>query len=300
MNSKSLLPEITDRPVLGIACSIAAYFSFAVMQVYGKLLSETYSVIEIAFYRNLIALIIFLVYIAVFWKRGRRILKINQNPVGIIIRSVIGLLCLVLSFAAFALMPMAEATAFLFVSSLLVPALGVIFLAEKVGALRWGAVIVGFIGVLIMLQPNGELTTFAIAIALTTAFLLAVQQVILRHLGKTEVPLTVTFYFVFIGTIVSALPMPFVATTPSLQSLPLLLGVGVSGLLAQLFLSLAHRYAEAAVVSVFNYSGIIWATLFGWFVWNDWPTIPIWIGGVIVILSNIFILWREQQLASRA
>jgi len=270
------------------------------MQVYGKLLSETYSVIEIAFYRNLIALVIFLVYIAVFWKRGRRILKINQNPVGIIIRSIIGLLCLVLSFAAFALMPMAEATAFLFVSSLLVPALGVIFLAEKVGALRWGAVIVGFIGVLIMLQPNGELTTFAIAIALTTAFLLAVQQVILRHLGKTEVPLTVTFYFVFIGTIVSALPMPFVATTPSLQSLPLLLGVGVSGLLAQLFLSLAHRYAEAAVVSVFNYSGIIWATLFGWFIWNDWPTMPIWIGGVIVILSNIFILWREQQLASRA
>ena len=125
-------PEHQDSPVLGVVCAIAAYFFFAIMQVFANILSENHSVIEIAFYRNLIALIIFLVFIVSFWQRGRRILKINKNPRGIIIRSVLGILSLMLTFAAFAEMPMADVTALMFTSSLLIPALGVFFLAEKV------------------------------------------------------------------------------------------------------------------------------------------------------------------------
>ena len=77
--------------------------------------------------------------------------------------------------------------------------------------------------------------------------------------------------------------------------MPLFLGVGLSGLFAQYLLSIAFSNAPVAVVTVFNYSSIIWATAFGWFIWMDWPTQSIWIGGAIVIASNIFIVWRESR-----
>jgi len=155
--------------------------------------------------------------------------------------------------------------------------------------------LVGFIGVLIMLNPEGQVNVIGVTLALSAAFLHAVLQTILRYLGKTEKPETITFYFVSIGTVVAALPMPWIATMPTIQEIPLLLGVGLTGLVAQYLLSIAFGNAPAAVVTVFNYSGIIWSTAFGWFIWNDWPLANIWIGGAIVITANIFIVIRESR-----
>lgn len=265
----------------------------AVMNVFAKMLSETHHVIEIAFYRNLIATLPFLIWIFIFGRLD--ILRIKSKPMAIGARSVIGTVSLITTFAAFAAMPMADTTAFLFTASLFIPILGIIFLKEKVGPYRWGAVIIGFVGVMIMLSPTGNINTVGTILALSAAFMHAVLQTILRHLGKFEKPETITFYFVLIGTIVAALPLPFIATPPTMEEIPLLFAVGLTGALAQFLLSIAFGNAPAAVVTVFNYSGIIWATLFGWFIWNDWPTLTIWIGGGIVIASNIFMVWRESQ-----
>ena len=90
--------------------------------------------------------------------------------------------------------------------------------------------------------------------------------------------------------------MPFIAVTPSVDERPLLLGVGLSGALAQWFLSIAFSNAAAAIVTVFNYSGIVWATLFGWLIWNDLPLPQVLAGAVIVIGSNALIIWRESRL----
>ena len=109
--------------------------------------------------------------------------------------------------------------------------------------------------------------------------------------------MVVTFYFLLIGAILTALPMPFIASPLQPERWWQYLGLGLSGALAQFLLATAFRHAQAAVVTVFNYSGIIWATLFGWLVWNDWPTVPIVIGGGLVIVCNIFIIWREQRAA---
>ena len=291
--TKAPAPVHEDRPLVGMSAAICAFFMMSVMNVFAKILSESHHVIEIAFYRNLIATLPFLIWIFVFGRTD--ILKINANPVGIGVRSVIGTISLATTFAAFASMPMADTTAFLFTASLFIPILGVIFLNEKVGPYRWGAVLVGFIGVLVMLRPTGDVNTTGVTLALSAAFMHATLQTILRALGKTEKPETVTFYFVTIGTIVSALALPFVAKPPTLHEIPLLFAVGLSGALAQFLLSIAFKYAQAAVVTVFNYSGIIWATLFGWMIWNDWPTHTILIGGAIVISSNIFILYRESR-----
>jgi drug/metabolite transporter (DMT)-like permease len=175
--------------------------------------------------------------------------------------------------------------------------LGIFFLGEKVGPYRWSAVIVGFLGVLVMLRPTGEVHALGVTLALGAALMHAILQIILRYLGKFERPETVTFYFVIIGTVVAALPLPFIATPPTLAEIPLLFGVGLTGALAQFLLSVAFSKAPAAVVTVFNYSGIIWTTLFGWLIWAEWPVTAVWIGGSIVIASSLFVIWRENRLA---
>ncbi len=287
-----------DNPVMGMCCAIGAFFMFAVMNVFAKKLSENHHVIEVGFYRNLIAMMPMLFLIYVMGKR--EILTIKSNPKAVVARSVIGTVSLVVTFGAYSIMPMADATAFLFTSSLIVPALGFFFLKEHVGKYRWSAILVGFAGVLVMLQPSGDVNTAGIALALTAATMHATLQTILRALGKTENPETVTFYFVFIGTFVSLIPMPLVFNMPTWSEAPLILGLGVTGVVAQFLLSIAYKNAQASIVTVFNYSGIIWATLFGWMFWNDWPDEAIFIGGAIVIASNVFIVFREQRLARLA
>lgn len=287
-----------DHPMLGMGYAIAAFFMFAVMNVFAKKLAAHHSVVEVGFYRNLVAVIpmLFLIYV-----KGRKdILIIRSNPRGVVIRSVIGTISLVTTFGAFAAMPLADATAFLFTSSLLIPILGYFFLKERVGPYRWSAVLIGFLGVIVMLKPTGAVNMHGVLLALSAASMHATLQTILRALGKTEKPETVTFYFVFIGTFVSLIPMPMFFTMPTWQDVPFIIGVGLSGLIAQFLLSAAYKNAQVSIVTVFNYSGIIWATLFGWLFWNEWPDEAIFIGGAIVIASNVFIVYREQKLARLA
>lgn len=273
---------------------MGAFFMFAVMNMFAKLLSTNHSVIEIAFYRNLIGSTPFL-YVAFVLGR-REILVIRHKPTLVGLRAAIGTLSLVVTFAAFSLMPMAETTALLFTSSLFVPVLGVLFLGESVGPYRWAAVAIGFAGVVIMAHPSGQVYALGVAAALCAALMQAVLQIILRYLGRYESPETISCYFLIIGTFLCALPLPFIAVRPTWGEVPLLFGVGLSGAAAQWLLATAFRNARAAIVTVFNYSGIVWATLFGWMIWNEWPLPIVMAGAAVVIASNLFMLWRESRL----
>ncbi|MGY8794304.1 MAG: DMT family transporter [Woeseiales bacterium] len=287
------MAEHQDHIVRGMTAAMGAFFMFTIMNVFAKLLSENHSVIEIAFYRNLIACMPFLFMVFVLGKRD--ILVIQSKLAAIGVRAVVGAISLITTFAAYSLMPMAETTVLLFTASLFIPVLGVIFLHEKVGPYRWAAVAIGFIGVVIMTGPAGSVNGLGVTVALIAALMHATLQIILRYLGKFERPETVAFYFLVIGTLVTALPLPFVAVTPTVAELPLLLGLGLSGAAAQWLLSVAFRNAPAAIVTVFNYSGIVWATFFGWLIWNDWPLPAVLAGAAVVIASNGLVIWRESR-----
>jgi len=287
------MAEHQDHVVRGMTAAMGAFFMFTIMNVFAKLLSENHSVIEIAFYRNLIACMPFLFMVFVLGKRD--ILVIQSKPAAIGVRAVVGAISLITTFAAYSLMPMAETTVLLFTASLFIPVLGVIFLHEKVGPYRWAAVAIGFIGVVIMTSPAGSVNGLGVTVALIAALMHATLQIILRYLGKFERPETVAFYFLVIGTLVTALPLPFVAVIPTVAELPLLLGLGLSGAAAQWLLSVAFRNAPAAIVTVFNYSGIVWATFFGWLIWNDWPLPAVLAGAAVVIASNGLVIWRESR-----
>ncbi|MDX1480385.1 MAG: DMT family transporter [Woeseiaceae bacterium] len=284
----------TEHRVRGMLAALAAFFMFTVMNVFAKLLSETHSVVEIAFYRNLIAAMPFLFLVFVLGRR--EILVIRSKPSLVALRAVLGAVSLMTTFAAFSLMPMAETTVLLFTASLFIPILGVFFLGERVGPWRWGAIVVGFLGVVLMAGPTGAVNALGVTVALFATLMHASLQIVLRYLGRYESPETITFYFVVIGALVTALPLPFVAVTPTMAEVPLLFGVGLSGAMAQWLLSIAFRNAPAAIVTVFNYSGIVWATLFGWLIWNDLPLPEVFAGAAIVIAANGLIIWRESRI----
>lgn len=283
-----------ERVTIGMAAAVGAFFCFTLMNVFAKLLAANHSVIEIAFYRNAIAVVPFLVAIFVFGRR--EILVLKTKPVLVGVRAVIGTLSLCVTFLAYSMMPMADTTVLMFTSSLFIPVLGVIFLKESVGPWRWAAVVVGFLGVLVMARPTGNVYGLGIAVALGAACLHATLQIILRYLGKFERPVTIAFYFFVIGTVVTAIPLPFVAVPPTVEEIPLMFGVGLSGAAAQWLLSTAFSNARAAIVTVFNYSSIVWATLFGWLIWSEWPLTHVIIGAAIVISSNLLMIWREARL----
>lgn len=283
-----------EHVVLGMSSAVAAFLMFTVMNTFAKMLSVNHSVIEIAFYRNLVACIPFLIMIFVFGRR--EILTIRSKPSLVVIRAAIGTASLVTTFYAYSLMPMADTTALLFTASLFIPVLGVIFLKESVGPYRWAAIAIGFVGVLVMSHPSGEVYTFGILVALGAAVLHATLQIIVRYLGRYESTETIAFYFFVVGLVLTAIPLPFIAVRPTMEEVPLLVGVGLSGAAAQWLLTFSFRNAKAAIVTVFNYSSIVWATLFGWMIWNEWPLPTVIAGAAIVIASNILMIWRESRL----
>ena len=282
-----------ERIRVGMVAAAGAILMFTVMNVFAKHLSASLSVIEIAFYRNLVACVPF--FIAIFAFGRREILVIRSKPHFIAVRAILGTITLMATFAAFSLMPMAETTVLMFTASLFVPVLGVIFLREHVGPFRWSAVLVGFLGVALMANPGGSVSTPGVVIALFAAFMQAVMSILLRHLGGHERPETITFYFFVIGTLITGLAMPFVAAGPSLSDAPYLFGIGLAGAAAQWLYSIALRNTPAAVVAVIGYSSIVWATLFGWLIWSDWPLPIVFAGSAVVITANLFIVWRESR-----
>ncbi len=241
-----------DKPehiALGMWAAAGAFLMFTIMNVFAKYLSANHSVIEIAFYRNLVACVPFLMAIFLFGRR--EILVIQSKPRAIALRAVLGTVTLITTFAAYSLMPMAETAVLLFTASLFVPVLGVAILGEKVGPYRWTAVLVGFVGVAIMVNPTGETNTLGVTLALCAALMQAFMSILLRHMSGHERPETITFYFFVIGTFVTGLALPFVATGPTVAEIPLFFGIGLSGAAAQWLYSTALKNTPLASRSHF-------------------------------------------------
>ncbi|WP_449227538.1 DMT family transporter [Azospirillum argentinense] len=280
---------------LGIVMMLGSVLLFSVMNVLVKLLSETYPVIEVTFFRNAMALIPVAVVISLQggWVNNLR----TERPMGHVWRSVVGLTAMSLTFWSFNLLPLGDAVALNFSAPLFLTALSVPLLGERVGIYRWSAVLVGFVGVLIMVQPSGEmLTHLGALVALGAAFCQSFAMVAIRQLSKTERANTIVFYFTAITTLILALVMPFVWVTPrSLTDFALLSATGVLGGGAQLFLTRAYSLAPAAVVAPFNYAALLWAVLFGWLLWNEMPTLHMMAGAAVVAVSGLYILHRETR-----
>lgn len=281
-----------DNPKLGICMIILSTILFSVLWALVKMLSERYPVDEVTFFRSALAFIPIGIMVAA--SGGWPLLR-TQRLTGHIWRSVLGVVSMVLGFLSYHLMPLADAVALSFTSPLLVTALSVPLLGEKVGIHRWSAVVVGFLGVLLIVQPGGAMFNLGALAALGAAITTAFTQVTIRQLNRTDKPLTIVFYFTLFSTILTAVPLPFIWVAPTVEDWGLLLAMGVTGGTGQYFMTHAFGLAKAAVISPFNYIGLLWAAVFGWVIWGDIPAVHVFTGSAVVVASGLFILYREVR-----
>lgn len=299
MSASSLSPARThtrvDNTPLGITMMLGSVFLFSMMNVLIKIGTERYPVPEVTFFRNAFAL--FPVALAITLQRGWGAGLRTDRPWGHVWRSIIGLSSMSLTFWSFHLMPLADAVALNFSAPLFLTALSVPFLGEKVGLHRWSAVLVGFIGVLIIVRPSGEMLLHLGAfVGLGAAFTQSFAMIAIRQLSATEPPNTIVFYFTLITTILTACALPFVWVTPAnLPDFAILVGTGLLGGGAQLFMTRAYSLAPAAVIAPFNYASLLWAVIFGWLLWNDVPSSHMALGASVVAASGLYILHRETR-----
>lgn len=285
----------SQRPLYALLLRLGAAFVLSVMLVFVKLADQSgIALVETLFWRQLPTVPILLLWFAA---RGTLATLKTARLATHARRAAYGLVGMFLNFGAVTLLPLAEATAINFSAAIWAVILSAALLREKVGPWRWTAVLLGFSGVLIVVQPgDGHVPLFGAAIALGAALMIALISVQIRDLGRTEHPLTTVFYFSALTIPLLALAMPFVMTGHTPYQWSLLTGLALFGLLGQFLLTAALRYGSVASVIVMDYSGLIWAILFGWVVFDRLPAWTTWLGAPLVVTAGLLIAWREHRL----
>jgi drug/metabolite transporter (DMT)-like permease len=279
---------------LGIGYRVLAMACMACLSALVKWTgSRGIPVFEIIFFRNAFAFLPLGLYI---WRTtGFEVLK-TRRPGGHLVRSAVGLTGMVCGFSAVQHLPLTEATALQFASPLFMTALSALILAEPVGRHRWAAVVVGFVGVLIMARPQpGHFNLPGVTLGLLSALGAAGAMVAIRQISATERGPTIVFYFTLGGTVLGLVGSAFHWVTPDPLTLAFLVLAGLVGGVGQLFLTEALRVAPVGVVAPFDYTQLIWATGLGLLVWGELPHLTTLAGAVIVAGSGVYILQREMR-----
>jgi drug/metabolite transporter (DMT)-like permease len=300
----------------GIALKIAATLAFAMMSALIKASSARFAVAEVVLFRSLFALAVLLLWL---WRRGDLpdALK-TQRPLGHIGRSLAGSCGMTASFLVLALLPLADATAFTFVTPLIVVPLAAMLLGEIVRPYRWAAVGLGFAGVLVMLSERlggatNDQASLGVAIALAGALFSAAAMIQTRRLTLSEPTGAIVFYFTSVTMALSAFALivfglwplglagsAFAASqawiTPGPAEFVALALVGVLGGAGQILMTHSYRFADASVIAAFDYVAMIWAAALGFAFFGEAPTPRVILGAVIVAAAGISVLWRERAL----
>ncbi len=280
-------PKHISRGILTICAGVA----FLVLNdAIAKMLTDRYDPIQIIFLRNLIALP--MIASAVFLLRGPQALRTRHLGLHAL-RGLLMLLGAYLYFTSLSFMPLAEATALVFSAPIFITALSVPLLGEAVGWRRWSAVLLGFIGVLIVVQPGGSAFQPASLLPVGVAVLYSVFMISARWIGPGEGMWTMMLFVVLFPMIYAA-PFAFWVWAPvQAEDLWLFVAIAIFGSLGITLIGQAFRLAPAAVVAPFDYTSLVWATALGWLIWGD--VLALWtiVGALIIVASGIIIVLRE-------
>lgn len=290
-------------PLRGIALKLCAVLLFIAMASLIKATADHVPPGEAVFFRSFFAIPVILVWLLL---RGelRTGLKV-KSPMGHFWRGFVGTTAMGLGFAALGLLPLPEVTALGYTAPLLVVVFAAMFLDEKVGVFRIGAVALGLVGVFIVLSPR--LTTFTedtvqtvqavgAVLVIMSAVCAALAQIYIRKLVQTEQTSAIVFYFSLTSTVLSLLTIPFGWVVPGATELVLLILAGLLGGTAQIFLTSSYRFADASVIAPFDYASMIFALIIGYVIFDEVPTGAMLAGAGLIITAGIIIILRERQL----
>lgn len=279
--------------VQGALWLVAGGFIFTSTSAMIRLLSTQIESVQTAFFRAVISVILLLPMIAA----GRVKPWESKRITGHFWRTLMGTLSMVLGFYAVSLLPLADATAIAFSQPLFSVVVAALIAGEKVRWRRWSATIVGFVGVLIMVQPGEGSLQIGALVALANAASVAISILLVKRLSGTETPLMILTQFALFSTVFLTLPAIWVWRWPDLWGWVLAIGVALTATVGQYFWVQAFKAGEMSAVAPFEYLRLPFAVFVGWLIWGEMPVIWTYVGAAIVIASALYIAHREAQLA---
>lgn len=287
--------ETNPPPIIGVALMLMAMMVVPLMDGIAKHLSATFSVVQVTWSRYFFHLIILLP--VVLWRHGAAALLLRR-PVLQIVRGGFLLGSTILFFGAIAVMPIADAIALVFVAPLIVTALSPLVLGEQVGVRRWLAVIVGFLGVLVIVRPGMSAFHWGMLLALGAGSIYAFYSLATRRLSGSAPPLVTLTYTALLGAVVMSAAVPFFWITPNATELAWMVLMGAVAATGHFLIIKSFEYAEASLLAPLGYSEIISATAVGYLVFGDFPDEWTWAGVAVVIASGIYVSLRERKAVS--
>lgn len=290
---------MADRPILALLLRTGAALCFATMAMLIKLASDRGATLpEIMVWRQGVPVIAILSYLLA--TRGLARLRTERLATHFR-RSAIGMIGMVCNFTAVRLLTLADSVTLSFTAPFFAVMIAALVLREPVGPWRWGAVAMGFVGVLVIAQPGHAPIPLAGALAgLGAALIVGIVNYQIRDLGRTEQAIAVTFYFSAFGMPMAALGLPFTGAGHWGTLWPLLVAIGLAGTAGQLLLVASLRRGAVASVIVMDYTSLIWAAFYSWLVWDTFPGPATWLGAPLIIGAGLLIAWREHRLSRRS
>lgn len=289
-----------DQPLTAIALKTMSVAIFVAMQSFIKAAGDVPAG-QIVFFRSFFAILPLLIFMA--WHRELATAWKTKRPMSHLWRGLVGTMSMALTFFALTRLPLPEAIVLNYAQPLLVVVFSAIFLGELVRLYRWSAVVVGLIGVVIVSWPKltlfggvGDREFVGVIAALGGAGLSAIAMLLIRNLVGTEKSATIVLWFSLTASSLALLSLPFGWSSLSSSQAFMLIAAGFCGGVAQVFMTEAYRYGEASTVAPFEYSSLILGLIVGYFLFNEAPTTHMMVGGLIVVGSGLFILWRERRL----
>ena len=284
-----------QHPLKGVLFFMTAIFLISVVDTVCKVFTKDLHSIQLVwgyFVGINLTLWVFFLFKGAKFSNLRR----TERPLLQIIRPAF-LVCSISSlFIGLTYLPIAEATVIGFVAPLFITALSVPILKESVDIHRWSAVAIGLVGVIIIIRPGGDLWHLASVMPLLGALFFALFQIITRLLAATERTHTTLFYTGLGGLAWSSLIVPFVWVTPSITHIFVFLSTGAMGAMAHLCMISAFDRAEASLLAPYNYTKLIWVSVLGYLIFDDVPSLDMWIGAIIIVSAGLYILYRERNV----
>ena len=275
-----------------IILNLMAWAVLPVMDGMAKHLSTEIHFLEVVWGRYFFMVVISVPLTFIFFKKH---LTWPKNINIQLARSIFLLLSTILFFYAISVLSLAESLTLAFVSPIVVTLLSVILLKEQVGFRRWTAVIVGFIGAIIVIRPGFNEISLATFAGLGTGIAYAFYVIATRKLSSIDSPLLTLIFTGLSGAIIISIIVPFVWITPNLNQWLFLIGLAAAGTLGHFFLILSLNFAEASKLAPFAYFEIVTNIIIGYYFFGDFPDKWIWIGLIIIVSSGVYISIRENK-----
>lgn len=285
---------LQDRPLAGIGYMLAAFVTVAIGDALAKILITDMPIAQFLLLRSAAVV---LLLVPLFMRRGGLLVFRTDRLSLHLWRCALNGVSLVLFFIALRQLELATLFAISFVGPLFMTAISVPMLGEKVGIHRWAAILVGFIGALVIIRPGADGFQLLALMAVASTCLWSLSMVIVRKLSATDGDATLLAYINTSLLLMGAVGAPFVWQPVSLREFGYVIALAVTLVIGQWLMLRAFRLAPVGVVAPFQYSGIIWATMIGWWVWSEFPAPNVWIGAAILIASGLYVMWREHVRA---